>query len=131
MHTVYCIQSTKYSVLYTGDCIQRTVCILLCTVNCLHYSIYKNSGAYSNPYTAYTVHTYLCLELDCKQCIFCILFTLFNWFLGVMHTVRFVTVCWIQFTTYYIQYSYCIHPCQTRRHYSTASIVLPTDGTAL
>jgi hypothetical protein len=127
-NTVYCIQETVYNVLCAFSYIQWTVC-----------TIHKNSGAYNSPYTAYTVHTYLCLELYCKQCMFCILFTLFNWFLGVMHTVRFVTVYWIQFTAYImyntvyniLQYSYCIHPCQTRRHYSAASIVLPTDGTAL
>ena len=135
LYTVYSLQNTVY-------CIQETVYNVLCTFTYIWwtvYTIHKNSEAYSNPYTSYTVHTYLSLELYCKQCMFLILFTLFKWLFMCDAYFSSVTVYWIQFTAYImyntvyniLQYSYCIHPCQTRRHYSAASFVPPTDGTAL
>ena len=132
LYTVYKIQCTVYRRLYTMYCVHSLIYSEL-------FALFIRILVLTVVLIQLIVHTYLCLELYCKQCMFCILFTLFNWFLGVMHTVRFVTVYWIQFTAYImyntvysiLQYSYCIHPCQTRRHYSAASIVLPTDGTAL
>jgi hypothetical protein len=111
MYSVYCIQCTKYSVLHTGDCI--------------HTMHYVHSFIYSELFTLFirilkltvilihhicTVHTYLSLELYCKQCMFCILFTLFKWLFIVMHTLALLLLiaynlqhilCIIQFTAYY------------------------------
>ena len=92
---VYCIQKTVYNVLCTFSYIQWTI-----------YTIHKNSGAYSIPYTAYTVHTYLCSELYYKQCMYCILFSLFNW-LFMCHAYCTLCNCLLNtvYSIYYVQYS--------------------------
>jgi hypothetical protein len=92
---------SAYCILYTVHKIQCTVYRRLYTTYCVHSLIYSALFALFIRILVLTVvvikhiqfiHMYLCLELYCKQFMFCILFTLFNWFLGVMHTVRFVTV---------------------------------------
>ncbi len=92
---MYCIQETVYNVLCTFSYIQWTV-----------YTIHKNSEAYSSPYTSYTVHTYLSLELYCKQCMFCILLTLFKWlFMYEAYCMLCNCLLNIIYSIYYVLYS--------------------------
>ncbi len=136
-------------ILYTVHKIQCTGYRRLYAMYCVHFLIYSELFALFIrilELTVVLIHHIQFIYTYVQSCIvnsvqyvcfvYCLLFSI--GFLCVMHTVRFVTVYCFQFTAYImyntvyniLQYSYCIHPCQTRRHYSAPSIVLPTDGTA-
>ncbi len=119
LYTIYCVHSLIYSELFT-----LFIRILNLTVVLIHHIQF--------------IHTYLQNCLVNSVCfVYCLLFS--NGFLCVMHTLALLLFTGIQFTAHImyntvysiLQYSYFIHPCQTRRHYSAALIVLPTDSTVL